>query len=351
MNRKMAIFPIDHHTVTFARYAHLGKYDPIALVSPALSVLDGSDISKLDGGRKANITLHFNYQQKIAESDSVYFLDSHQYSELQLYNELITYAKELNKEVLVSDHLLLKLKGDSNSFEKNLHFLPSKLLKIDVPIISVLAMGENCGQAQTEFSIRKYFDDQGYKVLQIGTQEYSHLLGCAKLPSFLVDANINIQDKIIMFNRFIYEECKSIEPDLVILGVPDPIMKYNNDILNGLGILPFVMQNAILSDVGLINLHYNEYSFEYLSDIMNLCKYRLNIATKYFGISNTTVSKNVDDSSKLEYLYIDYEFVKSNLKHGIGKDEYTLFSIYDEESMIQAFQKIEYELLTNVNQI
>ena len=345
MNKKIAIFPIDHQTVTFARHAHLGQYEPIALVSPALSVLAGSDISKLDGGEKANIQLCINYQQKMNESDAVYFVDSESVIDHDLYCELIEYVKKLDKEVIVSDRVSLKLENPNISNE----LASPKLLSIDAPIISVLAMGENCGQPQTEFSLGKYFADQGYKVLQIGTSEYSHMLGCLNLPAFLFDAMLDIQRKIIMFNQFVYEAYQKADPDVIILGIPDPIMKYNDDILNGLGILPFVVQNAIQSDIGVVNLHYHDYTYEYLSFIMNLCKYRLNIEAKYYGVSNTSASKNMDELDKLEYLHINHKFVKANLNPEIGKGDYTLFSIYDEETMKQAFGKIEHELITNVD--
>ena len=344
MSRKMAIFPIDHQNVTFARYAYLRQYDPIALVSPALSVLAGSDISRLDGGKVVNVQLHMDYQNKMDESDIVYFIHCESVIDHELYRELIDYAKKLDKEVIISEQVLMRL---NDGTESNLQ--TPKLLNIDAPIISVLTIGDNCGQPQTEFSLGKYFANQGYQVLQIGTQEYSHLLGCLNLPSFLFDASTDVQKKILMFNQFVYAAYQKEKPDVIVLGVPDPIMKYNNEILNSLGIIPFIMQNAVQSDVGVVNLYYDEYSYDYLNYIMQLCKYRLNIAPKYFGVSNTSASKNMDEPNKLDYLYVNSEFVKASLKPEIGKDDYTLFSIYDEEAMINAFGKIEHELLTNMD--
>jgi len=350
MNYKMAIFPIDYQTVTFARYAYLGQYEPIALISPELNVLSGSDISKLDGGKATDILLHSDYKQKIAESDVVYFLDSESILNDNLYKELINYAEQLNKEVIVSNQIQMRLK-ESGEIDKDLNPIAPKLLTVDVPIISVLTIGEKCGQPQTEFSLGEYFRKQGYKVSQIGTQEYAHLLGCLNLPSFLFDSVIPIQDKILMFNRFIYEVCQKENPDVIILGVPDPIMKYNDDILNGLGIVPFIIQNGVQSDIGVVNLYYQDYIYEYLNQIMNLCKYRLNIEAKYFGISNTMASQNMELIDKLEYLYVNSDVVKTNLKPDIGEGDYTLFSIYDEGGMMEAFQKIEQELLTNVERL
>ncbi|MDY4097055.1 MAG: hypothetical protein SOY47_10080 [Lachnospiraceae bacterium] len=44
MPKKIAIFPIDYTNVSLARCAYMGGYEPVALLSPELSVLEGSDI-------------------------------------------------------------------------------------------------------------------------------------------------------------------------------------------------------------------------------------------------------------------------------------------------------------------
>ena len=351
MNNKIAIFPIDYNNVTLARYANLGKYEPIALVTPSLNVLEGIDISKLDGGINANIPLQTDYKQKISDCRVVYFTDSDLVPDNSIYDELIAYAKELDKEIIIDDHLLTRLEAASVTLKSQANYDEfSKLLSIEVPIISLLTIDEKCGQSQTEWSIRKYFLSRGYKILQLSSQGYSNLLGSFILPKFLFDITLDVEKKIIMFNKFIYDLCLKEKPDLIIISVPTPIMKFNDEILNGLGVLPFIIQNAIKSDIGLINLSFNEYTYEYLDYIMQFCKFRLNVIPKYFSISNTVVTKNMDEN-KLDYLYLNIDFVKSNLDSNIGKDYYTVFATYDEENMVKAFQKIEQELLTNPNQI
>lgn len=349
MDKKVAIFPIDHHTVSFARYGNLGKYDEVvALVAPSLSVLSEQDISKLDGGRIENVKLHANYKEQIAASDVIYFLASNSIRDVDIYAELIEYAEELHKKVIVSEAVKDQLNKNS---EINEYVTLPRLLPIDVPIISVFTMGEKCGHMQVELSLRKHFLKNDYRLLQIGAQEFSSIFGCIELPSFIFDVNMDIEKRIVLFNEFVYELCQKEEPDLIILGVPNSIMKYNDDILSGLGIIPLIIQSAVKSDIGIVNLYYAEYTDQYLDYVSKFCEYRLDIPVKYFAVSNTVVSKNADNARKLEYLYVNQEFTKSNLKKEIGKEDYTVFLGYDDEDAEQAFQNIEQELLGNVSKM
>lgn len=356
MYKKLAIFPVDYNSVAFVRNSQIGGYEAVPLLVPALKVLTGNDLSKLDGGLNANIQLYSDYKNKISECEIIYFTNSDLIQEESIYHELIEYAEKLCKEIVltetIKERLGLDLKKEySEQFFSTYNSKSSKLLQIDVPIISIFTLGYNCGQLQTELSMRKFFLDREYKVMQIGSQENFNLFGFLNTPTFLYDSALDVQQKILMFNKYVHDNCLLEDPDIIIIGVPEPIMKYNDNILNGFGVIPFIIENAIKSDIGVISLYYNQYTCEYFDLISQFTKYRFDILTKYFSVSNTQVTKNIDDTSLLEYLYIDIDFVKSNLDMTIGENKYTVFSPYDEESMTEAFCEIENELLSNLSQI
>ena len=353
--KKISVFPINHENVALVRFAHMGNFEPFALLSPELNILDGCDISKLDGGSFAGIPLQANYEDIIAKSDVVYFVDSKNITaeEVSHYRELIEFSTKLKKEIMVSDTVKRKLKlsvaEDKNDIEEMFEdfTVNPQLKQIDAPIISILSMGEDCGQPQTEFCARKYLLDKGYKVMQVGSQEYSNVIGWINFPDFLFDPQVDEFDKVMAFNRFVYKHYVKENPDIILLGVPNPIMKYNDDILNGLGILPFIVQSAVKSDIGIVNLYFAEYAYEYFELLNNLCTYRFGVSAKYFGVSNTMMSKGVDNTATLDFLRLTSDFVKNNTPYSAGKDEFTLFSVFDENDSFKAFEKIENELIGN----
>ncbi|GLB27612.1 hypothetical protein LXJ15735_38530 [Lacrimispora xylanolytica] len=358
MYKKIAIFPVDYDNATLVRYAFMGEYEPIALLAPELNVLEGCDISRLDGGSFANIKLFINYEEKIQESDLLYLTSSEEFINNKLYKKLFDFSKELGKEVIVSEdiskHFELSTQyvglGDSNEVLTDIP-TPHKMLTIEVPIISIFSIGEKCGQLQTEFMARKYFLSKGYRVLQIGSHDFMNNIGCLNIPDFMFNAKVDPFLKAIGFNRFIHKHCLVEKPDIILLGVPNPIMKYNDSNLNGLGINPFIIQSSIKSDIGIVNMHFGDYNDEFLEEVRLFCKYRLDVDARYFGVSNTSVLKDVDDPDKLEYLYITTEFVKSQLAFDTISDQYTVFSSFSDDDINRVFQKIENELQANPAQL
>lgn len=356
MPKKIAIFPIDYTNVSLARCAYMGGYEPVALLSPELSVLEGSDIAKLDGGINTNIYLYTDYEKKILESDMVYFISKKDKSKEQLSLQLIEYAKKAKKEVVLfcETGMLYQEYGEgclygNEKYVSNEEF--PKLLQIEVPIISMFTIGKNCGQLQTEMLARKYFLDKGYKVMQIGSHDFMRILGCLSIPHEMFEPAIDDLRKTLIFNKFVYKQSLIEKPDIILLGVPYPIMKYNNCNLNGLGYFPTIIQNAVKSDIGIVNMHFANYNSDFLKEISLFCKYKLNVYTRYFGIANTSISKNVDNPSELEYLFLNKDFVKNNILVDTVNEKYMMFPVYDDEAANYVFQRIEKELLENPEQL
>lgn len=351
MPKKIAIFPIDYVTVSLARCAYMEGYEPLALLAPALCVLEGCDIAKLDGGKNTNIRLYTDYENKILESDMVYFVNCQEAKKLLL--QLLDYAKENNKKIVMSHDMDERSYMEETYSQEYIKDLKSekqqKLFQLDIPIISIFTIGKNCGQLQTEILARKYFTSKGYNVMQIGSHDFFSLFGCLCIPDEMFDSTIDPLNKTLIFNRFVYNQAAIKKPDIILLGVPNSIMKYNNNNnLNGLGFLPVIIQSAIRSDIGIVNMYYGNYTTEFLEEIEQFCKYKLNVCAKYFGIANTSVSKNVDNPTELEYLYLNSDFVKNNIS---DNEKYTMFPVYDEETVYLALKKIEKEMQENPEQI
>lgn len=352
MSKKIAFFPVNHDNATLLRYVYMGGYEPVALLAPELSVLEGCDISRLDGGTNASVCLYMDYKDKILGSDLVYFANCEGLQNSKLYQELVEYAKKINKKIIIPNDVIESQKI-CNEDREILNDIDnsSKMLYIESPIISIFTIGKKCGQIQTEFLARKYFIDKGYNVMQIGSHDFMSLVGCLSIPDIMFDTTIDPLKKAIFFNHFVHKNYKLKKPDIILIGVPNPIMKYNNSNLNELGILPLIIQSGLKSDIGMINMHYADYTTEFMEEINQFCKYRLDVNTKYFGISNVSVLKNVDYPSKLEYLYLTSDFVNSNVDSGMKDNEYYVFPVYSEQEAMKAFQKIENELLENLAQV
>lgn len=347
MCNKIAVFPIDYSNVSIARFLKNEHSDVKALITPGFEVLDGFDLSKIDGGEYADIKLCSQYKKIISECSEIMFIKSNMIKDKTIYKELICYANDLNKKTMIADKVLQQEPKEALNYD----YMTKCLLHADVPIISILEIGDNCGQLQTELAIREYFTAKNYKVVYIGSDDNCKMVGGYNIPEFLYDLRIDNVSKIKMFNKFVYDTYINERPDLIVIGIPTPIMRYNDMILNGFGMLPFIMQNAIKSDIAVLSLYYGEYTYEYLYQLMQLSKYRFDVPCKYFSIGNAIIARNIDDLHKLDYLFIDNQFVMNHINYDIENNEFTLFSPYIKESLIRALDKIENELLMNPEKV
>lgn len=354
MKEKIVLFPVDRASVAMVRHAaNLLEEEVIPLLPEALKVLAGMDISVMDGGAEAKIVFSIEYEKMIDISSKVFLCNSDSVEDNETYIRLIDYAKTMNKEVIISEALerRLNIENESRKEEIKTSYKIEELVDIEVPIISIFGYGANCNQLDVELAMRSYFLEQGYKITQIGNSEASELFDFTSIPEFLFDINIDVEEKIIRFNRFVYNLSKKQKSDIIILGVPEGIMKYNNQILNGLGIIPFIMQSAISSDVAVVNLYQNSYPKEYFDEVKKYCKYRFGIQPKYFNIANTQIMKNIDDNTVLDYLFLDSIFVISNIDKSAFDENTMIFNSLDALGSKKVFKEIEKELSSNVCRI
>ena len=98
-------------------------------------------------------------------------------------------------------------------------------------MVFVASVIENTNKFDVQLGLRKFLQEEGYKVSQIGTKEYCELFGFHAIPEFMYANQLSEADKIVWFNRI----CKSIElqekPDIFIIGVPGATMVFNETIL------------------------------------------------------------------------------------------------------------------------
>lgn len=351
---KIALFPVQKSNAAFARHGErLHNYNVIPILAPAHKTISGQDLAALDGGNHTGIVLRSDFSNALDECEMIYMDCSNFIFRDEDYYEYIDIAKKKNLQVVFSRELIERLKIDCEQsecteWEVNKYGGLNQLINIDVPIISVFTMGNENDQGNVELELRNYFLQGGYKVSQIGIHEYSRLFDFHTSPTFLFAKNIDGKTKRLMFNKYVRKIVKDEKPDILIVGVPEAIMKYNDKILAGMGDIPCIIQDAIMSDIGIICTCYGPYTEKYFEELSLFSCYRLNCKAHYFNISNSMIINEEDNDNRLEHLALDKNYIISNMNFGLKEDsEYVVFNSYTESSLNSAFQKIENELLEN----
>lgn len=301
-----------------------------------------------------------DYKKAIDAVDSVFFAFKDSSISADRYMQVISYATNNEKEIIVTGNLFhylcnydisiksyakLTVYQNTDSNPVNTAVNKSALLNIDVPIILICGIGEYCNKFNCELEVRNFFTLKNYKVLQLGSKEISPLFGFNAIPSFIYSSSTSYYDRVVGFNKYIAAKVKTENPDLIILGVDAPILPYNNNILNGLGEIPLIITTALNIDISIINIYnHNNIAAEYISHLLACGKYRLNSTYTYVNVSGT-ISDIQDDQRSLKYYHVGHALCPlASLNNTLGEN--VVYSIDDQESQTELLNTI-YRNLTD----
>lgn len=347
------MFPATKDTCAIARFSFmLVDYEFVTLFSPSFYHLAGMDISYVDGGPLAQIVIEDYQSVKLTDCDVLYLDYEESLSDLQVYTNVIKNAEIMKKEIILSRKLSVELKKllservevDFERFEID----AERIYDIPVPVVTVLSQGINTNQLNTELALRNFFIEKGYRVEQIGSSESSQFFGLLTTPKFLY-GQVDAYYKIIAFNHYVHALVKRKRPDLLIIGVSDSIMRYNNMVLNGLGVLPYIQCNAIRADISIACVNYGIYTKDILERTSLYCHNHLGCPVEFYNIANVGIKYDEMDEEKLGYFTMESKYVEENIQGKMPIEDYYLFNVLAGSSVTKAFAKIEEKLLNNVD--
>ncbi|WP_304943400.1 TIGR04066 family peptide maturation system protein [Vallitalea guaymasensis] len=218
------------------------------------------------------------------------------------------------------------IKKDDKKYEEMYCY---KMKDIPVPIITVIGTNERTNKFDTQLSVGKFFKEQGYKVLHIGTKGYSNIFDMIPYPKFMYNQELSTTNRIQQFNWYIYSLCIEQKPDVVILGVPGAAFPMDNKFHNNFGFHNYLVSNAILSDYTICSIPYEDYKEDYFNYLSTHIKYKYGYNINCFIIANQAIKwDETDNSEKIQYLTIDIETINRKCTHYLDKN-YPVFNIFD----------------------
>jgi len=356
MKKKLTLFPMTRDMCAIARNQSLLQYYVLdRLLVPGFSRLAGEDISEVDGGAVANIKFTEYNSDALDDCDIIFVDYDENIHSMSVYNDVIQNAKEIGKEIVLSRKLRDRLRDKS---EDQFDDIPAPnrlnadyLHEISVPVITVLTQGPRTDQFALELALRKYFSSEGYKVAQIGSHEASIFFGFSDLPCFMYESRDGYE-KALRFNHYVKELISEEKPDLLILGIPEATLKYNNKLLNGLGFMPFIACSAIRSDLQILSMYRDDYKLSYFDEMYKHGLYRLGVPIRFFNISNTCFAPDMSSEiPKHKYIDLNSNFVLSNIQEDVKQGQYCVFNVLNSESTKDACKAAHELLVGNVSSL
>lgn len=354
MNR-VIIYPYSLLFAPFVRHlAWEKKYNVVAAIIPGGWCPKGMDSSYIDENEYIGIPIKNDFDKALEDCDIViwaeydydycdnYYADvknniikamNHKkniiccqkiaHEELEEFNNIAS----LNK---ISFDYVLKPTGKRNRKDVNKN-------DINVPIVAVMGVSNNCLKFETQLFLRRHFIDAGYRVSQVGTRLGCEILDFHSFPSFMYD-NISETDKMDSFLDYIIEIQNTENPDIIIIGIPGGIYPLNMDYNFNYGITAYEICNAIQIDLTVLNVWCDNCSEELIRKMENVLQYRYNTSLDYICLSNISINKEslIDKGHILGYNVYSYnELEKYNNLLNISN----IYNLQD-ESKHKLFKKI-----------
>ena len=317
----MLVFPYGYDCEPIIRHANLLKsgYEIVALVSPGGWGLAGKDIVLGSNGKALYIyeTIH-----EVREEFDSLFIPAFEVIEEEVENRLvdemvkllpsISYVictahltdenqkklEEACRQIALSccffdfyEYEAIKKNDWSMTVEKY-----TSLQQLDVPIVIVAGVWEKNDKFEISLALRERFIQNDYRISQIGSRDGCEMMGFHSFPKFMFQKDFDAADRIILFNRFVFQMINEEQPDLVLITVPGAIQDFSEKFIRGFGLLHHQVCQAVLPDILVMCSCYMPDHPELLEEISMSCRYRFGAVVDVFHMSNLLI--DVHDSEE-----------------------------------------------------
>lgn len=323
MKEKAVIFPCDRELFSFMKYIDFTEYE----------------ISGLCVLQDSNIVAENKEDIPVLDMESI---------DLGLFDVVILVDKTYHTHSFIKDSIRCGKKVIDAGLLKTIEMKRlddiSEEQKLETPVIFVAGVTPYTEKFHVQLALRKRLLDNGYKVSQIGSKEYSGLFGLHSYPLFMSEPMDNTK-RILLFRKYVkYIEQKE-QPDIIVIGIPGGIMGINRKHHFDFGMTAYMVSQAVEPDYVIMNMLYGQnYTKGQLEEINQCCKYKLNFEVDSFHLSNSFFDPA---SLKSEQLI----FIKVGNKKYLNRIE-RLYDFLNPEDMDKAFKVMIAKLSSyNVNQI
>ncbi len=287
---RLLVFPLNGDTEVLIHNADKSAEYRIVAISSYRE--DTKRLEELQN--KCTLYCSTDFEKCLQKVDAVVFAENtirHGYSG---YKERVEEALKKEKKIYIGASLMATLGVDFE--DENIHILQkenltekidnAKLKDIQLPVLAVIGEGKNCDKFKLQANIRAIIEKNGYSVLSICSNLLGKFIDMEILPGFLFSKQVSLQVKIEAFNNWIYKLQEKSKVDIIVLGCPGGILKFDEYEPNHYSEVPLAMLNAVIADDCILTLYRNckqdESSMKSLSDF---CQMKYNIAVEEFVMS------------------------------------------------------------------
>lgn len=184
------------------------------------------------------------------------------------------------------------------------------IFPVNCPVVFVASAMEQTRKFEVELGLYTSFIKKGYNVQLVASKPYAELFGVFPFPDFMFKAELE-KVKIINFNVFLKSIEYNTKPDLIIVGIPGSIMKFNDNIVNNFGITAIEVSQAVKPDIVVFNVNYDpNYDRESLESLYGECLHVFGVSPSCVCIADSQLDTSMVSNGVINFLYVKNEKIE-----------------------------------------
>lgn len=349
--KNLVIFPYNNESKALINHCDMIKgYEHLFITS---FIEDKILLEKLNrDSLDKRIIYESNFDISIQKGDTILFCNNIKNFSLSIYQRKIQKAIAFKKNILMPESLYQDLISEFPEIARypeltllsnyqDIPFVHSHniMYELSAPVVSVAGFGENCDKFDIQIMLMKDLKKSGYNVISFSSNDLGSLLGMYTYPKFLYKTEFNLEQKIILFNHYLYELSKYEDIDIFVMGYPGGIMPFNNKFHNHFMELSTIISCAAESDAGILSIYFDHYLDDgYLDELRQYTLIRLNMPIDYFCIARQKYVYD-EEEKDIKFYFLDEDFLRKNMHHH-SNFRNSLIDINNNELTTNAFKKI-----------
>lgn len=328
--KKTAIYP--YHAAVFAIVRYLETLNPIyqieKIVTPSIRG-NGVDAGRLFNKTELGIIVTNDIDEAIDTCDCLIIAEGAYADKLrQLIMDKIKSALHKKKEVICT--LKLTKKELESLGAENFCHLPDhpeevkipdiskKLYSPNAPVIFVGEMTNGLDGFDITLGMTNFFRKEGYRTVTIAERSWSGLLNIKAIPDFMRHHDIDENSKVYAFNQRIKELEQKENPSVFIIQLPGALMKFNDKLTAGFGIIPYLISLAVQAEYMIVSTFYDTMNSVFFETLSERFEHQIGVGIDALCISNTfidipdSMEKNIFSYLRIEQKKVNEEVEKLN---------------------------------------
>ena len=259
---------------------------------------------------------------------------------LKLDKEKIKHYREICEKQNISFRCL---------FQDNLRRISSEdtskpLYRPYAPVIFIGELAKDVQGYEVFCNLVKMCRAQGLKVSAIGPEAANDFFGFHTID--FSDTRGELSSCIYRINKYVRAVEEQENPSVIIINLPKPMIKFNEDVRYDFGLSAYMISQAIPASFFIACSPYGFFSDEFWNSMSNNFQSKFGYGIDAIHISNKVIDDtDQSDKSELSYVHMPIQKAQAEIQQVSAEYSFILGSLTDSNAMKSVVEEIKRSLL------